>query len=96
MTDGTGVLDPVLADILTFLNAHRIRATYKAVAEMAGGSAQSVGGRLGARRIEASWVVNSATGMPSGYSPALLHPALRTTDIIRTGSELKRRMALAR
>jgi hypothetical protein len=83
-----------LAGLLRFLNAEKIRRTYGAVAEIAGGSTQSVGGRLGARRIEASWVVRSDTGLPRGYSPELMHPELqRTDDIIRTGAELKRRMA---
>ena len=51
-----------LAEILRFLNSKKVRASYGAVAGIVGGNAQSIGGRLGARRCEASWVVDTSTG----------------------------------
>ena len=87
----------LLNDIVGYLNAAQLRATYGAVAELVGGIAQSIGERLGGvagRRPEASWVVNADTGMPTGYLPEHRHPALlRSADIIRTGYELQRRLA---
>src|SRR5260221_14386968 len=75
-----------LDDIVAYLNAAEVRATYGAVAELVGGIAQSIGGRLGGlagRRKEASWFVNAKTGLPTNYPPEHLHPALtRSRDII--------------
>jgi hypothetical protein len=86
--------DPRLNEILRFLNAAQIRATYGAVAGVIGGIPQSIGARLGHRRPEASWIVNASTKLPTGYSPAEMHPALqRTSDVIESGSELRQRMA---
>ena len=86
-----------LDDVVSFLNAAQIRATYGAVAEVVGGIAQSIGGRLGGlagRRKEASWVVNAKTGLPTNYPPEHLHPALtRNRDIITRGDDLRRRLA---
>jgi alkylated DNA nucleotide flippase Atl1 len=86
-----------LDDIVAYLNAAQVRATYGAVAELVGGIAQSIGARLGGlagRRKEASWVVNAKTGMPSNYPPEHLHPALtRSRDIIVEGDDLRRRLA---
>src|SRR5262249_2632087 len=56
-----------LADILQCLNDERIRATYKAVSKVLGVPARSVGGLLGDRRPEASWVVNETSELPTGY-----------------------------
>ena len=87
-------LDPRVSETLRFLNETKIRATYGAVAAIIGGIAQSVGGRLGARRPIASWVVSAKDGMPRGYTVEMMHPDLmKTSAIIRTGAELKRRMA---
>ncbi len=87
-------IDPRLAEILRYLNDVKVRATYKAVADVVGGSAQSIGGHLGARRIEASWVVNKSTEMPSGYAPYELHPDLTSSaEIIQTGESLDRRLS---
>ena len=92
-----GDIDPRLAEILRFLNDVKVRATYKAVADIVGGSAQSIGRRLGARRIEASWVVNASTEMPIGYAPNQLHPELTAhSNVIRTGDQLKQRLSLWR
>jgi hypothetical protein len=90
---GTALLD----DIVSYLNAAEVRATYGAVAQLVGGIAQSIGARLGGlagRRREASWVVNAKTGMPTAYLPEHQHPALlKSRDIITTGDDLRRRLA---
>ena len=86
-------MDPELAEIVTFLNNSRVRATYGAVAEILGVVPRSMGARLGPRHIEASWIVSAATGLPTGYSPAEMHPDLRpSSPLIRTGDDLRERM----
>ncbi len=86
-----------LEDIIAFLNAKQVRATYGAVAELIGGIPRGVGDRLTrlySRSPEASWVVNAETGMPTGYEPHERHPALLSNaEIIGSGVELERRMA---
>src|ERR1700686_4430826 len=60
-----------LDDVVAYLNAAQVRATYGAVAALVGGIAQSIGagpGGLEGRRWEASWVVNAETGLPTGYA----------------------------
>jgi alkylated DNA nucleotide flippase Atl1 len=87
----------LLEDIIRFLNAEQIRATYGAVADLVGGIPRGVGARLTrlyARSPEASWVVNESSGLPTGYQVHERHAALfRRTEIIRSGSELERRLA---
>ena len=78
-----------MEEILTYLNAVRIRCTYKAVGEAIGVSPQSVGRYLGTRRKRASWVVSAKTGEPTGYTPAEKHPRLKENKhIIRSGTVL--------
>jgi hypothetical protein len=80
-------------EIVQFLNAKQIRATYGAVGDAVGVIARNVGARLGKRRPEVSWVVRTSDGLPSGYQTHEIHPALtRTSEIIRTGSDLVRRV----
>ena len=80
---------PTVDLILDCLNRERIRATYRAVGEVLGRPAQSVGGALGNRTKRASWVVNAKTGEPTGYRAEEKHPELHRTDqIVRTGEEL--------
>ena len=89
--------DARLAEILRFLNAVQIRATYGAVAGILGVLPRSMGARLGYRRPEASWIVSAENGLPTGYSREELHPALfASSGVIRSGSELQRRMDLWR
>ena len=86
-------MDPELAEVLRFLNEHKIRATYGAVAQVLDVNPQSMGARLGPRTPEASWVVNADTGLPSGYTESEIHPDVATsTQIIRSGNELSQRM----
>lgn len=92
-----GAVDTSLTDILRFLNDARTRATYGAVAGALGVPARSMGAMLGARRPEASWVVNRDTGLPTDYEQADWHPdLLATSDVIRTGRELTLHLALWR
>lgn len=85
-------IDQQLAGILDCLGQVKLCATYGAVAAV--GSAMSVGGRLGARRRGASWVVNSKSGLPSGYAESEIDPGVRKAAIIRSGAELKRVLAI--
>ena len=85
---------PTLQDIIDFLGEQRIRATYRAVADVLGVTPR-MGSRLGDRRPEASWIVNADTGLPTGYQQHDMHPdLLRWSEIIRTGRELSMRMAI--
>ncbi len=86
-----------LAEVLQFLNAEQVRATYGAVGELVGVSPRNVGALLGDRRPEASWVVNAADGVPSGYDADQVHAHLLSTpDVISTGRALRLRMMLWR
>ncbi|MEO8604680.1 MAG: hypothetical protein ABI629_19080 [bacterium] len=79
--------------IVAYLNAEKIRATYGAVAELLGILPRSIGQMLGTRRPSVSWIVNAGSSQPTAYEPQEMHPDLeRTTAIITTGAELRRRM----
>lgn len=76
--------------ILDCLNRERIRCTYGAVADIIGGAARGVGQRLEAKDPRNSWIVNKATGKPTGYLDSQEHPDLhRSRHIITTGEELR-------
>jgi alkylated DNA nucleotide flippase Atl1 len=82
--------------ILDALNREKIRATYGAVGEVLGMPARSVGQVLGARRVEASWVVKAETGIPTNYEPHQRHPELlQNAAIISTGEQLRRLLSPA-
>jgi alkylated DNA nucleotide flippase Atl1 len=84
-----------LTEVLEFLNAEKVRATYGAVAALVGLNARSVGAALQDPRVEASWVVNADTGLPTGYAAYQMHPDLVANPlIIRTATELQLRFAL--
>jgi hypothetical protein len=86
-----------LDEILAFLNDRHIRATYGAVGEVVGVIPRSLGALLGTRRPEASWIVNAADGLPTGYAQDECHPALFSKpDIIATGRELVMRLTVWR
>ena len=76
--------------ILDYLNAVPVRATFGAVGEVLGVRPQAVARLLGARRPEASWIVNGSTGEPTGYAPDQVDPRLPGTHVIRSGDELRR------
>ena len=84
-------------EIVRYLNAAQIRATYGAVGEAIGVIARNVGARLGRRRPEVSWVVSKASGWPTGFHSSEIHPALtRTSEIVGTAADLVRRVRAAR
>jgi hypothetical protein len=86
--------DASLAEIIRFLNHEQVRATYRAVAGVLGVIPRTMGSKLGPRCLESSWVVSTATGLPSDYDHDEMHPALlHKTEIIATGRELTRRMS---
>jgi hypothetical protein len=90
------LMDPALVRIVEFLDREKIRATYEAVGQAAGVPTRSVGRLLGDRCEKASWVVNAATGEPTGYTRLDKHPALYDRkEIIRTADDLIRRMRKA-
>lgn len=95
---GAAATDPVaLPEVLRCLNDLHVRATYSAVAEVSGIPATVLGGHLGERRAEASWVVSSDTGLPTGYTETDWHPSLfASTEVIRTGTELALRLSVWR
>lgn len=83
-----------LAEIVEFLNAAHVRATYGAVAELIGVGPRSVGTLLGPRRPEMSWIVNQSTGLPTDYNSAEVHPSLLSRGvIISNGRELALKMS---
>jgi hypothetical protein len=87
------IADTTLDEILRFLNDEQVRATYGAVAEVLGVAPISMGTRLGERSPEASWIVNAADGLPTGYAQHDMHPALfDRNDIISAGMQLAMRM----
>ena len=91
---GSSVSGTSLAEIVEFLNAEQVRATYSAVGELLGMVPGSVGALLGHRRPEMSWIVNQATGLPADYDSAEVHPALLSRgDIISSGRELALKMS---
>jgi alkylated DNA nucleotide flippase Atl1 len=89
--------DTSLPEILEFLNDARTRATYGAVAQVLGVPPRSIGAMLGARRPEASWVVNAETELPTDYEQSDWHDdLLASSDVIRTGHELTLKLTLWR
>lgn len=78
-----------LDQIVDLLDQHGQRATYGAVARVVGHSPRSLlKGRDRGRRY--SWIVNRATGLPTGYTDDQIDPRLRDSGaVIRTDTELQ-------
>ena len=78
--------------VLEFLNHARLRCTYGAMAGVLGTDARFVAQRyLGARRKNASWVVNKKSGEPTGYEEQEKHPELHNcSQVISDANELCR------
>lgn len=77
-----------LDDILAALNAHRQRATYSAVAALLGEAPRLLMHKR-PRAQENSWIVSKATGRPTGYMDADIHPELTANDaVLSTREEL--------
>jgi len=83
-----------LAEILEFLNAEQIRATYGAVGGLLGVIPRAMGAQLGPHTVERSWIVSAETGFPTDYSRDEMHPSLlRRDEIIGSGIELVMRLS---
>lgn len=78
-----------LEEIVDLLDQHGKRATYGAVASILGHSPRSLlKGRERGRRF--SWIVNRATGLPTGYPDDQIDPRLKDSGpVIATDSELR-------
>lgn len=78
-----------LDEVLDALDRFHQRATYGAVAGVIGRPPVSVL-KDRPRNQRHSWVVNQETGMPTGYLPEELHPALTSqVRVMRTAPELR-------
>jgi hypothetical protein len=83
-----------LAEVLEFLNAEQVRATYDAIGELLGIAPRAMGGQLGPHRAERSRIVSAGTGLPTDYSRDEMHPSLlRTDEIIGSGIALAMRLS---
>jgi alkylated DNA nucleotide flippase Atl1 len=90
-------MDPRLDPPVSFLGRIKRRATYGAVGHCVGLHPRAVGALLGPHSPAASWVVSAETGEPTGYLDSEKHPDLHSsTEIIRSGDDLIRRMGIKR
>jgi hypothetical protein len=77
-----------LDQILAALNQHHQRATYSAVAGLLDQSPRLLM-RARPREQANSWIVSKATGQPTGYAAADVHPNLLSNDaVLQTRDEL--------
>jgi len=74
--------------VIDYLNKVKTRCTYNAAAKALGITPQALKKRLGERRPEISWLVNSGTGDPAGYTDNEKHPELYRTKRIITSAEV--------
>ena len=83
-----------LPEILEFLNAEQVRATYGAVGELLGIVPRAMSTQLGLHTAERSWIVSAGTGLPTDYSGDEMHPSLlRTDEVIGSGIALAMRLS---
>jgi hypothetical protein len=83
-----------LPEILEFLNAEQVRATYGAVGELLGIIPRAMGTQLGPHTAERSWIVSAGTGLPTDYSRDEMHPSLlRSDEVIGSGIALAMRLS---
>ena len=79
--------------VVEYLNKVKTRCTYSAAAEALGITPQALKKLLGERRPEISWLVNSGTGDPAGYTDNEKHPELyRTKRVIKSAEVLTRNL----
>lgn len=71
-----------VGSIIKYLNEKKVRCTYGAIAGVLGIQTRNVSRYLGKRRPEVSWVVNSRTGEPTGYTPEETHPELYSNSAV--------------
>jgi hypothetical protein len=75
--------------IVEQLDRFHQRATYGAVAALVNKSPRNLMGKR-ARSPRDSWVVSHGSGMPSGYEPEQLHPAIKSREkVISTREDLE-------
>lgn len=85
-----------LEDVVDFLDQRQLRATYGAVADVAGRTATFLMTGI-PRAPRYSWIVNQKTLKPTGYTDEECHPALlRSSFVLKTGKELREWMARPR
>ena len=78
-------------ELIDCLNDAEIRSTYGAIADLLAIHPMSVGGYLGPKRPDASWVVNKKTGRPTGFPDEMVHPNLyKNRRIIGEADELRK------
>ena len=83
-----------LPEILEFLNAEQVRATYGAVGELLGTSPRAMATQLGPHTVERSWIVSAGTGLPTDYGRDEMHSSLlRTNEVIGSGIALAMRLS---
>ncbi|MBL4868104.1 MAG: hypothetical protein JKY67_17200 [Pseudomonadales bacterium] len=81
--------------VLDYLNEVRTRCTYNAAADALGITPQKLKKLLGERKPENSWLVNSGTEEPTGYTDEEKHSEFyRTTRIIKSAEVLTRNLDL--
>lgn len=84
-----------IAIVVDYLNKVKTRCTYSAAAEALGITPQALKKSLGERRPEISWLVNSGTEEPAGYTDDEMHPELfRTARVIKSAEVLTRNLQL--
>ena len=81
--------------VIEYLNGVKTRCTYNAAAQALGITPQALKKLLGERRPEISWLVNSGTGDPAGYTEEEKHAELyRTKRIIKSAEVITRNLGL--
>jgi hypothetical protein len=77
-----------LDDVIAALNGHQQRATYSAVAALLGEAPRLLMHKR-PRAQENSWIVSKATGRPTSYMDADIHPQLNANEtVLSTREEL--------
>jgi len=77
-----------ITKVVDYLNGVKTRCTYNAAAKALGITPQALKKQLGDRRPENSWLVNSGTGDPAGYTEEEKHSELYRTKRIITSAEV--------
>lgn len=77
-----------ITKVVDYLNGVKTRCTYNAAAKALGITPQALKKLLGDRRPENSWLVNSGTGDPAGYTEEEKHSELYRTKRIITSAEV--------
>jgi hypothetical protein len=87
------IMQDKITALIDYLNQVKTRCTYSAAAEALGITPQALKKLLGERRPEISWLVNSGTEEPAGYTDNEKHPELyRTKRVIKSAEVLTRNL----